>query len=498
MRRRDRDRPSLRGLSLRTRLLVATIGLAAIGIAATGITASVLLRGYLVQRVDQQLTIGLRAVTRAPTRPPLKVSSAGQLPTPYIFTELDTRGGVQRQFGGSLEAGDPRPDVSVLDTAAVEAHGGSAFSVGAVSGNESFRVLAVERSDHTGADTVAISLHSVDSTVHRLELVIGGVSALVLVLLAALGTLAVRLGLRPLADVEHTAHRIAQGDLSQRVTDGRPGTEIGRLAGSLNSMLSQIETAFTAREASEATLRRFVADASHELRTPLTTIRGYAELFRQGAVTDEASQLRATSRIEAEATRMGRLVDDLLLLAELDQPTESDVVSFGPTDLAVLTSDAVADARAADPARSISYAGPQSEVLVPVDGDRLRQVLANLLTNAIVHTPPGNPVEVTLRTTPTTARLEVHDRGPGMSADDVARIFERFYRTDSSRSRARGGTGLGLSIVQAVVAAAGGVVRCQSVLGQGTTFTVELPMSEADFDRNQPSGQPHLATALPK
>jgi len=338
---------TLRGLSLRTRLLVATIGLAGIGIAATGITASVLLRGYLVQRVDQQLEIGLRARMRAAitgNQPPLRVAPTGQLPTPYIFTEIDTHGATQRQFGGSLEAGDPHPDVSGLDTAAVGAHNGSAFTVDAASGSGTFRILAVERADHTGADTIAISLHSVDSTVHRLELVIGGVSALVLVLLAALGTLAVRLGLRPLTDVEHTAHRIAQGDLSQRVTGGRPGTEIGRLAESLNGMLSQIEAAFTARKASEAALRRFVADASHELRTPLTTIRGYSELFRQGAVTDEAAQLQATSRIEAEATRMGRLVDDLLLLAELDQPAESGIVSLGPTDLAALTADVVVDA----------------------------------------------------------------------------------------------------------------------------------------------------------
>jgi two-component system, OmpR family, sensor kinase len=481
MRRRARVRRSLRGLSLRTRLLVATLGLAAIGIAATGVTASVLLRGYLVQRLDQQLTIGLRAKLHAPTgtnQPPAKVASIGQLPTPYIFTEIDTRGAIQRQFGGPIQAGDPRPDVSGLDTATVDAHTGSPFTVDAASGGGTFRILALERSDHTGADTIAISLSSVDSTVHRLELVIAGVSALVLALLAALGTLAVRLGLRPLADVEHTAHRIAQGDLSQRVTDGRPGTEIGRLAESLNGMLSQIEAAFTARQASEATLRRFVADASHELRTPLTTIRGYSELFRQGAVTDEASQLQATSRIEAEATRMGRLVDDLLLLAELDQPTESDVVSVGSTDLAALTSDAVSDARAADSSRSIYYTGPPSDVPVPVGGDRLRQVLANLLTNAIVHTPPGTPVEVTLTTTPTTARLEVSDRGPGIAEDDAARIFERFFRTDTSRSRARGGTGLGLSIVHAVVAASGGVVTCHSVLGEGTTFTVELPMSK--------------------
>jgi two-component system OmpR family sensor kinase len=348
--------------------------------------------------------------------------------------------------------------------------------VGAASGSGVFRILAVERSDHTGADTIAISLGSVDSTVQRLDLVIGGVSALVLVLLAALGTLAVRLGLRPLADVEHTAHRIAQGDLSQRVTGGRPGTEIGRLTESLNGMFSQIEAAFTAREAGEATLRRFVADASHELRTPLTTIRGYAELFRQGAVADEAAQLQATSRIESEATRMGRLVNDLLLLAELDQPITSHAGPVGVADLAALTTDAVADARAADTARSISYAGPPSGVFVPVDGDRLRQVLANLVTNAIVHTPSGTPVEVTLTTTPTTARLEVSDRGPGIAADDVARIFERFYRTD--RSRARGGSGLGLAIVHAVVAAAGGVVTCQSARGKGTTFVVELPRGE--------------------
>ena len=471
---------TLRGLSLRTRLLVATIGLAAIGIAATGITASVLLRGYLVQRVDQQLTIGLRAKMHTPvggTSALRRVAANGQLPTPYIFTEVDTHGTTQRQFGGPLESGDPRPVVSGLDSAAVEAHNGSAFTVNAASGSGSFRVLAIERADHTGADTIAISLNSVDSTVHRLDLVIWGVSALVLVLLAALGTLAVRLGLRPLTDVEHTAHRIAQGDLSQRVADGRPGTEIGRLTESLNGMLSQIEAAFTARKASEATLRRFVADASHELRTPLTTIRGYAELFRQGAVTDEVSQRRATSRIEAEATRMGRLVDDLLLLADLDQPATSQVAAVGAADLAAVTSDAVADARAADRGRTITYTGPASCVPVPVDGDRLRQVLANLLTNALVHTPPGNPVELALTTTPTTARLEVRDRGPGIPAADVARIFERFYRPDASRTRARGGTGLGLSIVQAVVAAAGGTVTCDSVPGEGTSFTVELPMS---------------------
>jgi two-component system OmpR family sensor kinase len=477
VRRRIGLRNSGRGLSLRARLLVATIALAAIGIAATGITASVLLRDYLVQQVDQQLTIGLRAKTRAPpdaVRPP-RVASAGQLPTPFVFTEIDTHGRIQRQFGGSLVAGDPRPDLSGL-AAAADAHDGSAFTVGAASGSGSFRILAVERADHTGTDTIAISLGSVDSTVQRLDLVIGGVSALVLVLLAALGTLAVRLGLRPLADVEHTAHRIAQGDLSQRVTGGRPGTEIGRLTDSLNGMLSQIEAAFTAREAGEATLRRFVADASHELRTPLTTIRGYAELFRQGAVTDGAAQLQATSRIESEATRMGRLVNDLLLLAELDQPITSHAGPVGVADLATLTTDAVADARAADTARSISYAGPPSGVLAPVDGDLLRQVLANLVTNAIVHTPPGTPIEVTLTTTPRTARLEVSDRGPGIAADDVARIFERFYRTD--RSRARGGSGLGLAIVHAVVAAAGGIVTCQSARGEGTTFVVELPRGE--------------------
>jgi two-component system OmpR family sensor kinase len=474
-----RGRWSPRTLSLRTRLLVATLGLAAIGIAATGITASVLLRHYLVQRVDQQLAVALRPLLRQPgdgSRPPLR-PGAGQLPTPYIFTQLDPHGGVQRQFGGSLEPSDPRPDVSKVDAAAVAAHHGAPFTVQAVSGGDSFRVIAVERNDRSGADTAAISLHSVNSTVHRLQLVIGGVSALVLVLLAALGTLAVRLGLRPLADIEHTAHRIAEGDLSQRVRGGRPGTETGRLAASLNTMLGQIETSFTDREASEATLRRFVADASHELRTPLTTIRGYAELVRRGAVTDEVAMVRATSRIEAEATRMSRLVDDLLLLAELDQPTRSHMEPVGSADLAMLSADAVADARAADPEHSIDYDGPPRGVRVPVDGDRLRQVLANLTANARVHTPPGTPVTVTLKTTPTVARLEVSDKGPGIAADDVSRLFERFYRADTSRTRSRGGTGLGLAIVQAVVAVSGGTVTCQSEVGVGTTFAVELPLS---------------------
>ncbi|MBN9618337.1 MAG: HAMP domain-containing histidine kinase, partial [Actinobacteria bacterium] len=264
------------------------------------------------------------------------------------------------------------------------------------------------------------------------------------------------------------------GDLSRRVPAGSVRTEVGRLAATLNVMLGQIESAFADREHSEVTLRQFIADASHELRTPLTTVRGYAELVNRGVLADEEERRHAMERIEAEATRMGTLVDDLLLLAYLDQQRPLQSIR---TDLAGLVADAVADARARAPERSIEYVEAGVPVLVDVDVDRLRQVLTNLLSNALVHTPAETSVTVRLGTGAGAASITVADDGPGVEPEQLARLFERFYRADPGRARARGGAGLGLSIVAAVVAASGGTVAVDSTPGAGTTFTVTLPLA---------------------
>jgi two-component system, OmpR family, sensor kinase len=298
----------------------------------------------------------------------------------------------------------------------------------------------------------------------------------------------VRSSLRPLKQVEETAAEIAAGDLSRRVPESDSRTEVGRLSLAFNAMLGQIESAFRAREesensalASEERMRRFVADASHELRTPLTSIRGFAELYRQGAVPDADSLDRVMRRVEDEAARMGLLVEDLLLLARLDQQRP---LELEPVDLLVVAGDAVHDARVLAPDRAIDLdlLGDGAPVVLG-DESRLRQVVTNLVSNALTHTPAGTPVSVTLEVEPAEpgdgmpdrVLLAVTDHGPGMTEEDRAQVFERFYRADPSRTRAAGGSGLGLSIVAALVAAHGGRVGVQSAPGDGSRFLVELP-----------------------
>ncbi len=311
----------------------------------------------------------------------------------------------------------------------------------------------------------------------------------------------VRAALRPLTKIEQTAAAIAGGDLSRRVDDDDPNTEVGRLGLALNTMLEQIETSFLARQASEATarrseekMRRFVADASHELRTPLTSIRGFAELHRQGAVTDPAEVSRLLNRIEDEAKRMGLLVDDLLLLARLDQQRPFE---RGPVDLRVLAIDAVEAARAMAPDREIALELPMDDeadgdLVVAGDEPRLRQVLSNLLDNALAYSPADAPIAVlggrTRRDGRDLAFVQVRDRGPGLIPEQAERVFERFYRTDRARSRAHGGTGLGLSIVAAITAAHGGSVELDTAPGEGATFRVLLPrLSETPSTPAAPS-----------
>ena len=324
--------------------------------------------------------------------------------------------------------------------------------------------------------------------------------------LAVVGYFMIRGSLKRLVKVERTAEAIAAGDLARRVEVADDHTEVGRLGASLNTMLGQIEDAFHARErselnarASEERMRRFVADAGHELRTPLTSVRGFAELYRMGAVADEAELARVMKRIEDEAARMGLLVEDLLLLARLDQqrPLERQ-----PVNLLFIATDAVADLHALHPERELRLiTDPHGEPPVVIgDEGRLRQVIGNLLGNAYTHTPPDTQVRLSIAAEGPFAVLAVGDNGPGMRPEDSARVFERFFRADPSRVRSSGGSGLGLSIVAALVAAHGGTVDVQSELGIGTTFTVRLPLANAVRPPQPASagGGRLTSTALPR
>jgi two-component system, OmpR family, sensor kinase len=353
---------------------------------------------------------------------------------------------------------------------------GRLFTVGSVgSSGPQYRVFASRDVDTGGLTIAAVPTSEVQQTLHHLLLVEALVIVAVLLTLAIVGSLVVRLGLRPLNRMEATAGKIAAGDLSHRVSPANESTEVGRLGLALNAMLDRLEEAFQQREASQARLRRFLADASHELRTPLASIRGYAELFRMGATADPAATENAMRRIEEEAERMGVLVEDLLALARLDRPPEHERERV---DFSELAADAVADARAVAPDRTITL---EAEPGACVVGDplQLRQVLANLLRNALTHTPAASPVEVAVCERDGAITLSVRDHGPGLPTDSPEQLFERFWRAEGGRERGRGGAGLGLAITRAVVEAHGGSISARPASGGGAEFLVRLPAERA-------------------
>jgi two-component system OmpR family sensor kinase len=470
--------------SLRARLVVVVLLLTALGLFLAASIGTLLLREHLVDQVDQQLAGAPRFASGDAGPPPAPApSSDGQapvraLPSPFVLTHLDASGEVTAQWRGSQVDAAPAPDLSGLTLAEVESRAGAPFDVSGVDDAAySYRAAAVPLADGSGSVVLAISTESIDETTGRVALAAGAVGLLILGLVGLLAGSVVEVGLRPLAEVESTAERIAAGDLSQRVPDMPEGTEIGRLATALNGMLAQIETAFDERTAGEDRLRRFVADASHELRTPLTTIRGYAELARSGALGDDAAaRATALARIEGEAVRMGVLVDDLLLLARLDQPRplERDEVDVVP-----IVSAAVDALRAAAPDREVTVTAPAAAVVLG-DAARLRQVLDNLASNARLHTTPGTAVGVDVAAYDGVVQITVADAGPGMSPQEVEHAFDRFYRGDPSRTRVSGaGTGLGLAIADAIVTAQGGRLTLVSSPQQGTVATVALPLAAA-------------------
>ena len=471
---------------LRVKLVAALTVLVALALGVTGFAAATALRGYLVGRVDANLAASVRG--RGPINAPPDAEGHRRVgrPDEYSFQVSATDGTVLQAFAFARPETAP-PALPPLTGALVSQHGRRPFTVPGRGGAQRWRVLLLPAS-LPGGDTVylavAASMSDVDSTVRRLELLELAIGAVVLIGFAGLGYAAVRSSLRPLVEVERTAEAIAGGDFSQRVPESDPRTEVGRLSRSLNGMLGQIEEAFEAQRTSEAEarqseerMRRFVADASHELRTPLTSIRGFAELYRQGAVAGAGELDRVMKRVEDEAARMGLLVDDLLLLARLDQQRP---LVHEPVDLLDLARDATHDAAAVAPDRAVDLevTGDGAPVVMGDDA-RLRQVFANLLANAVTHTPAGSPIRVRLGADNASgmAAVEVVDEGPGLSPEQSSRVFERFYRADASRTRAHGGSGLGLSIVAALVAAHGGRVEVDSVPGVGATFRVLLPLA---------------------
>ncbi|USQ76919.1 sensor histidine kinase [Ornithinimicrobium cryptoxanthini] len=471
----------LHNLSLTARLVTVVVMLVLTAYVITTALTATLLRDYLTDRTDADLKayitpLAKQAYSRLGGQQPTDVV----VPNPY-YLRITSPSGVayaNRAFGneqvpdiGEVPIDDPRI-------------GEEPFTVDSQDGDTQWRVLLAGYSSQQGEGTVAVALplSPVSNTVQKLLALTTIVGLSTLLAVALISWFAVRRAFRPLTRIEDTAAAIAAGDLARRIPERRANDEVASLSDSLNAMLAQIEQSFAVREASEARMRQFVADASHELRTPLATVKGYAELYRVGGVTRPEDVAGAMRRIEDESSRMARLVEDLLLLTRLDTTLHRPV---DDVDLTVVANDVVQDARVRAPERTISLSryGPlNGPVVVPGDDFALRQVLTNLVANAVAHTPDDASVDVLIGQTEDRAVIEVQDHGPGIPPEAASRVFERFYRADPSRTRSPGkggGTGLGLSIVASIVARHGGSVRHRETSGGGATFRVELPRRAA-------------------
>jgi two-component system OmpR family sensor kinase len=486
---------------LRARLVAITVLLLAAGLGLASLVTTTVVSSYLVGQVDEQLERSAEAVATITLNE--RAGAGSQLPSDYFVL-------VRPTDGEEIPLRWPQtanlygvPQIPAMSDPEVEASLRTPFTVDSEGGAEPAKWRVVPffygsnfTSEREGTAFVALPLSGIHETVKVLGRALA-LSALGIALVGgAIAYLAVHRALRPLREIEETAADIAAGDLSRRVRPAPPTTEVGSLAASLNAMLSQIEEAFAAQEASEERMRRFVSDASHELRTPLATIRGYGELYRMGALDTTVKVDDTMVRIEDSATRMGTLVNDLLALARLD---EGRPLRHEPVDLAALARDSAQDLHALDPTRDVRVVGlaPGDESPGPLrvvgDEDRLRQVLANLVGNVARHTPAGTPVEIALGSSRPSgeagpdvgagsapdeamAVVEVRDHGPGVPPEQESRLFERFFRADSSRNRASGGSGLGLAIVAAIVGAHRGHVSVRPSDGGGLTVRVELPL----------------------
>jgi two-component system OmpR family sensor kinase len=475
-------------MSLRLRLLLASSAVALVALVAADVATYRSLRTFLYRRVDQSLFqshIGLERM-------------GGDRHGGHGGPGFDDRGVLNAAPGTYVEYRDADGNREGVPTPARLAGGEeltpelpaqfTGLRSYANDPQEPTKYMTVRSSDHAvqfrariserpggGLLIIAVPLTDTIATLHRLLAVEAAVTAAALLAALGLGFWLVRVGLRPLVSVEETAVAIADGQLDRRVPGDDARTEVGQVARAINTMLGRIEDAFAARDATEEHLRRFVADAGHELRTPLTAVAAYAEMFERGAAQRPDELARAMSGIRTETARMSHLVEDLFLLARLD---EGQPLERRPVELVGLAAEAVDAARAVGPAWPVRL---DADRPVEVSGDRtrLRQVLDNLLANVRAHTPEGTQTTVRVRQDGATAVVEVSDNGPGMTPEQASRVFERFYRADPSRSRRHGGAGLGLGIVAAIVSAHRGQVTATGTVGEGATFTVRLPATDA-------------------
>lgn len=454
-------------------LMVVTVGI-------TGLLTISLLRTNLIDRLDADLFINRQVVSAYVFGIPENPRRNSSLLRFYGLMMSPSGEPVRATVGPSNAEDVPKIDPMPLEV--VRHRNGQAFNVpGSSPDSAGWRVRVFPLQNRLGSVAVALSLAPVNQVVDQAALLILTVGLIATTIASIIAYLAVTRSFRPLARVEKTAAAIAEGDLSRRVEVENPVTEVGRLSRSLNVMLSHIESAFAARTESEKKMRRFVSDASHELRTPLVTIQGFSELYRHGGLQTREDIAGAMGRIESEAKRMGRLVEDLLTLARIDEQRPPEA---RPVDLLVLGNDAAMDTRASAPTRDIRVIGLDGGPARPAptlgDEARLRQVLANLTSNALRYTPDGSPIEIAVGVEPVIddrkdSVIEVRDHGPGISEEAASRVFERFYRADTSRARDTGGTGLGLAIVAALVAQHDGTVRLRETPGGGATLVVRLP-----------------------
>jgi two-component system, OmpR family, sensor kinase len=469
--------------SLRSRLLAALLALTALALLLLGGITYVEQRSFELNRLDEQVRGALPLVAGAvreqgvSAQPPRSPDADGGPPpggAPGAGLPAGTYAELRDESGNRVASRvfDYGQDITADPKLPRDIPLGRVITVGGQNGDEtSYRVYA----NHLrgGIGVVAAPLSEIDQRLNRLLAVESLVIAAVLLVLGLVAWAVVRVGLLPLDRMGHTAGAIAGGDLSQRVESTDPRTEVGRLGIALNAMLDRLERAFSQQRQSEDRLRRFLADASHELRTPLASIRGYAELFRMGAAREPGEIDKAMRRIEDEAARMGVLVEDLLTLARLDEIAETP---HARVDLGALAEDAVSDARATAPDREIAL-DAEGAAAVHGDAHQLRQVLANLLRNALVHTPSGSGIEVSVSNGDGRVRLHVRDHGPGLPTGDADAIFERFWRAEGGRERGRAGAGLGLAIVAAIVDAHGGEVGAANAPDGGAVFSVSLPQA---------------------
>ncbi|MFC4499691.1 MULTISPECIES: sensor histidine kinase [Streptomyces] len=465
--------------SLRVQLTLANVALLAVGVVAATAVSLMGMRHYLLDQIDSELVktrdslagtqLTLREIDSLSVlsfvKDRLIPGKSGEHSTPdTVFAAMDgTTGEAVPLFGvaptpaqrGLADAvDDPRALVGDSGPRDVTLHGASYRATGTRLVDGTYVLMA----------TSTQALHQGIAKALKLDLAVG---TLLLALLACLTLFSVRRRMLPLEDMVETSSAIAEGDLTRRVPSSREATqEVEQLRLALNSMLHQVETAYRTRERSAAQLRHFVADASHELRTPLSAIRGYLQLYDQGMLTEPDERRRAWDRMNGEVDRMGRLVDELLTLARLDQRPE---LRLRNVDLSRLVRDAAEDLRAQQPDRPVTVAA-DGALLIRADESGLRQVLGNLVANVRTHTPADVPVRLAVERADGVVRLTVEDKGPGLEAEDSARVFDRFFRTGGFA-----GSGLGLAIVQGVVRAHGGEVDVRTAPGEGLEVTVVLP-----------------------